>query len=79
MKIKMYATFGWLFVPLITMAGPSRVMDLSASSTNGGTVLAWTAPTPSGVTTLSSIDVRYDTSPYQYFELVKQNPSCLAH
>ena len=59
----MCGVFGWLFVPLLTMAGPSRVMNLSAISTNGGTVLTWTAPTPSGVTTLSSIDVRYDTSP----------------
>ena len=61
--MKMYAAFGWLLVPLSIMAGPSRVMDLSTSSTNGGTVLTWTAPTPSGVTTLSSIDVRYGTSP----------------
>lgn len=63
MNIKICAAFGWLFVPFLTMAGPSRIMDLSAISTNGGTVLTWTAPTPSGVTTLSSIDVRYDTSP----------------
>jgi len=63
MKIKVYAVLGWLIIPLSIMAKPSMIVDLSAVQTNGGVILTWTAPTPSAGTTLSNLDVRYDTSP----------------
>lgn len=63
MNLKMYATFSWLIISLSVMAGPTRITDLVCSSTNGGAFISWIAPTPSGSTTLTNLDVRYGTSP----------------
>jgi len=63
MKIKLWIAFSWLFLPLLAIAGPFRITDLSVSSTNGAAYLAWTTPTPPLGTTLISVDVRYDKSP----------------
>jgi hypothetical protein len=38
------------------------VTDLLARQTNGGVILTWTAP--SSVATLTNLDIRYDTSPF---------------
>lgn len=65
MELKKYAALGIgsFIVSLTATAGPSRIVDLSASPTNGGIILTWTAPTNSGTATLTNIDVRYDINP----------------
>lgn len=60
--MKITAAMG-LLVPLLAFAGPSRIVDLSAVATNGQVILSWTAPSPSGANTLTSLDVRYDVNP----------------
>ncbi len=45
------------------ISGPSRIEDLRGWSTNGGFVVKWTVPTPSGITELTNVLVKYSTSP----------------
>jgi hypothetical protein len=45
------------------LGGPSRIEDLRGWSTNGGFVVKWTVPTPSGLTELTNVLVKYSTSP----------------
>ena len=68
MNIKKYAAsilmVAALTVPVTAFAGwPAQQVQLSLNATNGGVILTWTAPTPPGGTTLTGLDVRYDTSP----------------
>lgn len=45
------------------LGGPSRIENLRGWSTNGGFVVKWTVPTPSGLTELTNVVVKYSTSP----------------
>lgn len=47
----------------VVYAGPSRIMDLSGSSTNGGIVLQWTTPALVDGIANTEMDLRYSTVP----------------
>ena len=68
MNIKKYAAsilvVAVLTVPMAVFAGwPAQQVQLSLNATNGGVIVAFTTPIAPAGTTLTNLDVRYDTSP----------------
>jgi hypothetical protein len=68
MNIKKYAASilmaAALMAPMAAFAGwPAQQVQLSLNATNGGVIVAFTTPIAPAGTTLTNLDVRYDTSP----------------
>lgn len=55
-------------VPITAFAGwPAQQVRLSLNATNGGVIVSFTTPPAPAGTTLTSLDVRFDTSPINSF------------
>lgn len=63
MKNILSITFLLMVLSQTAIGGPSRIEDLRGWSTNGGFVVKWTVPIPSGLTELTNVVVKYSTSP----------------